>query len=99
MSMKKSIKEKTQDFYLMFMESIENGQGNPGSKPWTFGVCEYQLRSLCSVTVRRIKSTTSMSPRKRRGKLRRRKTTTSIVIIYKRIIIVIIWNKISTAII
>jgi hypothetical protein len=28
--------EKSQDFFLMFVNSMENGRRNPGSRPWTF---------------------------------------------------------------
>jgi hypothetical protein len=28
--------EKSQDFFLTFMNSMEDGRRNPGSRPWTF---------------------------------------------------------------
>jgi hypothetical protein len=28
--------EKSRDFCLMFMNSMEDGRENPGSRPWTF---------------------------------------------------------------
>jgi hypothetical protein len=50
--------EKSQDFCLTFMNSMEDGRRNPGSRPWTFKTrenpgsrpstfadCEYQLWS------------------------------------------------------
>jgi hypothetical protein len=50
--------EKSLDFCLTFMNSMEDGRRNPGSRPWTFKTqenpgsrpstfadCEYQLMS------------------------------------------------------
>ncbi len=52
--------EKSEDFCLTFMNSMEDGRRNPGSRPWTFKTrenpesrpstfadCEYQLREVC----------------------------------------------------
>jgi hypothetical protein len=37
--------EKSRNFCLMFMNSMEDGRENPGSRPWTFfDDYEYQLR-------------------------------------------------------
>jgi hypothetical protein len=37
--------EKSRDFCLMFMNSMEDKRENPGSRPWTFDDYEYQLRT------------------------------------------------------